>query len=126
MGSTTLKGCTQATFVNEVAFYHVALPHQAHVQTPVALADGDTLRLAVFPHALRFFWAGLHEPLRADGERAQPLRPAAGGRAGAGERGKCAGLCAAAASAASVRTPRGKGRWRGGRARRQAASAGFG
>ena len=46
--------------------------------------------------------------------------------AGAGERGKCAGLCAAAASAASVRAPRGKGRWRGGRARRQAASAGFG
>lgn len=28
---------------------------------------GDSLRLVVFPHALRFFWASLHEPLRAEG-----------------------------------------------------------
>ena len=40
----SLKGCSQATFVNEVALRHVNLGAIQHTQPVVGLADEDTLR----------------------------------------------------------------------------------
>ena len=40
----SLKGCSQATFVNEVGLRHVNVGSVQHTQPPVALADADTLR----------------------------------------------------------------------------------
>lgn len=46
---------------------------QGDAERAAGFTGGDALRLLVLPHALRFFWAGLHEPLRVEG--AWPTAP---------------------------------------------------